>query len=143
MTLAYPVAGDASDTAAARARILDRIVLAYDRAAQAAELGMAGKLVGHPLQLLAAVLAAGTAFDAERLDTWVADVRAYADLQAGGTGVGLRDGAMVDVATDRWRRSLLRRAVALGRLAPTTALALDLITPDEAATLEPSTWSPR
>jgi citrate lyase beta subunit len=131
MTLAYPVADPALDAEANRQRFLARTALVYEDAVHARDLGMAGKWVGHPAQLLAVLLAFEQG--SEALDGEIRKLEAYQAAQVEGRGAAIIEGAMADRATDRHARMLLRRATALGRLEPQRALALGVIEPRELA----------
>lgn len=136
MTLRYPVADAALDVAANRERFLDRMTLVYREARDAQALGMAGKWVGHPAQLFAVLLAFDQALAPEALETEAAKLEAYRssvdDEARGATMIG---GVMSDRATDRHARALLRQAVAMGRFPVERAVALGVISADEAAGL--------
>lgn len=132
MTVAYPVARAGQAAEEARAHVLGRLALVHDRAREAADLGMAGKLVGHPGQLVAVLLAFGAAFPAADVEAWESEAREFARGHADGPGVGLIGEAMVDAATDRHRRALLRRAAATGRWDPARAEELRIISRAEA-----------
>ena len=86
-----------------RERFLERMRLVFDEAVAARGLGMAGKWVGHPAQLLAVLLA----FDGadEDIEAEAAKLEAYAATQADGRGVAMIDGVMSDRATDRHART--------------------------------------
>ncbi len=127
MTLDYPVSDPTLDAAANRERFLARMRLVHDDAIAARDLGMAGKWVGHPAQLFAVLLAFDAAFSSSSLEAEVAKLEAYSTASAEGHGATVIDGVMSDRATDRHARSLLRRAVALGRFAPERALRLGVI----------------
>ena len=131
MTLAYPVADPGLDAAANRARFLDRMALVYDDAVRARELGMAGKWVGHPAQLLAVLLAFEAGLEPDRLEAEAAKLAAYAESVSADRGATMIDGVMSDRATDRHARARLRQATAAGRFDPDRALALGVIEPAE------------
>jgi citrate lyase beta subunit len=135
MTLAFPVAPGSGTAEEVGDVVMERIALAYGRAAAAAALGMSGKLVGHPGQLIAVMLAFQDAFSDPAVGGWEEEVRAYADATEQGAGVAMRAGSMIDAATDRQYRLLLRRAAAIGRWDPERAAALNVITTNEAAGL--------
>jgi citrate lyase beta subunit len=125
MTLRYPVVDPELDADANRERFLKRMRLVFDEAVAARDLGMSGKWVGHPAQLLAVLLA----FDdtAEDLEAEAAKLETYTATQAHGRGVAMIDGVMSDRATDRHARTRLRIATAHGRFDPERALALGVI----------------
>jgi citrate lyase beta subunit len=109
MTLAFP--GRASDTAAP-GRLLDALAKTFDDALRAARQGMAGKLVGHPAQLLAVLLAYGEVYSTEQVGRWRSTLDAYAG--GGHSGAMIHDGRMVDAASVRQARTMLGRAQAAG-----------------------------
>ena len=125
MTLAYPVADAALDAAANRDRFLERMALVYDDARHARDMGMAGKWVGHPAQLLAVELAFRQA--QQEIDAEIHKLVAYEAAQGDGRGAAIIGGAMADRATDRHARMLLRRATAMGWLEPHRALRFGVI----------------
>lgn len=131
MTFGYPVADAALSSIENRGRILDRLKTVYRDALHGISLGMAGKWVGHPLQLFAVLLAFEGTLTAAEVEARVREVEAYTAAVALGRGAAIVDGMMVDRATDRLAREVLRKAVAWQRLDPTRALALGVIQPDE------------
>lgn len=133
MTLDYPVADPALDAAANRVRWLDRLRLCYDDAVRARNLGMQGKWVGHPAQLLVVLLAFEAGLTDESLETEATKLAAYDVAIAAGQGATMIGGVMSDRATDRHARVRLRTATAIGRFDPARALALGVIEPDELA----------
>jgi citrate lyase beta subunit len=135
MTMNYPAPDPARDPLANRRHILDRVRECYEDTMHGVRLGMAGKWAGHPLQLLAVLLAHRLAVAPATLALDIQAVEAYAAAVADERGTALVAGAMSDRATDRQRRTRLRRAVALGQLDVQRGLALGIITPAEAATL--------
>jgi citrate lyase subunit beta/citryl-CoA lyase len=133
MTLAYPVADPGLDAAANRERFLERMSTVYADAVHARSLGMAGKWVGHPAQLLAVLLAFEADFEPDRLEAEAAKLASYAASVAADRGATMIDGVMSDRATDRHARARLRQATAAGRFDPDRALALGVIEPAELA----------
>jgi citrate lyase beta subunit len=132
MTVDYPVADPALSAEANRARVLDRMELAYRDAVHAREAGMAGKWVGHPAQLFATLLAFDGAFDRQALEQEAQKLLTYERSQReDGRGATIIDGVMSDRATDRHARVRLRRAAANGWLHPDRALALGVIASSE------------
>jgi citrate lyase beta subunit len=131
MTLGYPVADPALDAAANRVRWLDRMRLCYDDAVRARELGMQGKWVGHPGQLLAVLLAFEAGINEESVENAAATLAAYEVALAAEQGATMIGGVMSDRATDRHARTILRTATTLGRFEPARALALGVIRADE------------
>ena len=86
MTLDYPVRNPTLTAAADRAAWLDRMRLVYDDAIRAIGLGMAGKWVGHPAQLLAVLLAFEASFSAGAVEGEAAKLEAYAAALAAERG---------------------------------------------------------
>ena len=133
MTLNYPVADKTLDLAANKWRILARLRECYDDAQHGIALGMSGKWVGHPAQLVACLLAYRQALSDDRIAAEVRNVEAYqasVDAQKGATII---DGVMADRANDRHSRALLRKAVAWGRLDAEKAVALGVVSRAELA----------
>jgi len=135
MTLAYPVTDKALDAAANRERILQRLRLVFDHARHGQALGMSGKWVGHPAQLLAVLIAARTALPRQRIEAEARRLEAYQEAVATARGATIIDGLMTDRANDRHSRTLLRQAVAWGALDVPRALRLEVISADEARQL--------
>ncbi|MDB5057079.1 MAG: hypothetical protein JWO59_551 [Chloroflexi bacterium] len=131
MTLEYPVANANLDAAANRERFLARMELVYADALYARQMGMTGKWVGHPAQLLAVLLA--FEHDLPDIEHEITTIQAYQAADEQGQGAAIIAGTMADRATDRHRRMLLRRAVAMGRLEPRRAVALGIIEARELA----------
>lgn len=122
MTLRYPVRRD---------DMLAALELVRRDADRARDIGMAGKWTGHPGQLLATLLAFGEAPSEAAIDAAQTELAAYRSLRATGQAVGAHDGTMMDAATERHARTVLRQAVATGRLDPTVAVTLGVITNEE------------
>jgi citrate lyase beta subunit len=139
MTLAFPVSDPDLDGPANRARFLDRMALAYDDAVRARDMGMAGKWVGHPAQLFAAMLAFDDAFTDEHVEREARVLGHRVDGVGSSAGVGMFEGLMADRATDRRSHTFLRRATAMGRFDATRALALGIIDEAELAELSAAT----
>jgi len=118
MTMAFPAADPTLPAETRRRQVIDGMRQTYRDAMAAFELGMAGKWVGHPLQLFATELASRAFYLAARVEAAVEQVRAFAAATEGGRGVALAGGSMVDRATDRQARAFLRRAAAAGRFEP-------------------------
>jgi citrate lyase subunit beta/citryl-CoA lyase len=131
MTLEYPVADPALDAAANRERFLARMALVHQDALHARRMGMSGKWVGHPAQLLAVLLAFER--DPPDIEREIRTMEAYREAEERGQGAAIIEGAMADRATDRQVRMLLRRAAAMGRLEPRRAVALGIIEARELA----------
>jgi citrate lyase subunit beta/citryl-CoA lyase len=141
MTLAYPVTDPGLGAADNRERFLERMALVYDDAVRARELGMAGKWVGHPAQLLAVLLAFEAGLEPDRLEAEAAKLGTYAASVAADRGATIIDGVMSDRATDRHARARLRQATAVGRFDPDRALALGVIEPAELAEARAATMA--
>lgn len=132
MTVNYPVASKALDEKGNRKLILDRLKECFDDARHGYELGMDGKWVGHPAQLAACLLAFRSAVPQAEIDAEVKKIEEYNKAVAAELGATIIAGVMSDRATDRHARAKLRKAVALGRLDPTKAVSLGVITQAEA-----------
>jgi citrate lyase beta subunit len=131
MTVDFPVGRPGETAAASRGHVLSALERVHRDALRAAESGMAGKLVGHPAQLFAVLLAFGRAGTPDVLEGLAADVEAYQVALADGRGVLARDGRMIDRATDRAARSVLRRAVANGRFDAGRAVHLGIVAAED------------
>jgi citrate lyase beta subunit len=133
MTLDFPIGLPGLSPEENREHVLARMQENLVDAAYSIDMGMAGRWVGHPLQLLATLLAfratfseASIAEDIDVVETFTAALASERGAVAGARG------ELLDIGTDRHVRSKLRRATAWGLLAPETALRLGIITPDEA-----------
>jgi citrate lyase beta subunit len=135
MTFAFPVADPGGTAASNRAAFLGALAAVYSDARNAGAAGMSGKLVGHPAQLFATLLAFEAAVPDDALRTAASSVERYAAASDTGQGAVMIDGRMADVATDRHARGLLRRATANGRFDADRALALGIIDAAERAAL--------
>jgi citrate lyase beta subunit len=135
MTVNYPVPERGKTPDENREHVLDRIKECYDDARHGQALGMDGKWVGHPVQLFAVMLAYHAALPQAEVDAEVRKIAAYVEAVDAELGATIIEGVMSDRATDRHARKKLRKAVALGRLAPERALALGIVTADEVAAL--------
>jgi citrate lyase subunit beta/citryl-CoA lyase len=116
MTLAFPVADHSWPREKRRGFILDRIALVFQQARAAMHGGMRGKWVGHPLQLLAVLLAFADAYSPERIEEALAEAGLYTEAASGGRGVDLIGTAMSDAATDARVRRYLQDARLMGYL---------------------------
>jgi citrate lyase beta subunit len=126
MTLEYPVADKRLDAAGNRARILGALAACARDARHGADLGMAGKWVGHPLQLLVNEAVRRASVDASKVEADLAAARAYAAAVAKGEGAVMIGALMVDRAYDRHVRVRLRQALALGAVEPAALAGLSL-----------------
>ena len=100
MTLEFPVADAAWSQARRHDFVLDRAALVYQEARSGIDLGMRGKWVGHPIQLLAVLLAFAEAFSSDRITAALREAGDFADEVARGTGASIIGGRMGDAATD-------------------------------------------
>jgi citrate lyase beta subunit len=143
MTMNYPVADPALSAAQNRSRILERMRECYADTQHGIGLGMKGKWVGHPAQLFVALLAYRLHHSSQGLQQEIKKIRLYQEALLAQEGVTVIDGVMSDRATDRHARVRLREAVALGLLSKEEGLALEVISPTEAAALPPDTFVQR
>lgn len=127
MTFEYPVRDPALPDAANRVRALGALAACARDARRGASLGLAGKWVGHPLQLLVNEVVRRQALGGPtRLAADVAEARVYAAAVRAGRGAVTHAGHMLDRATDRHVRVRLRAAAAYGLLEPAVAAELGL-----------------
>jgi citrate lyase beta subunit len=124
MTFEYPVRDPSLDAAANEKKLLGALRRCYDDARHGLALGMEGKWVGHPLQLLANELAYRDLVSAATVEADVRDARAYLAAVSKGKGAAMIGDRMADRATDRHVRRRLRRARAHGLLAEDVAREL-------------------
>lgn len=114
-----------------RRKILVALKEVYDDAQHGIALGMSGKWVGHPLQLLMVMAAYRETLPAAQIEKDIREIEAYsASVQAGTGATVMGEGAgayMADRATDRHLRARLRRATAWRRIDPARARALGVI----------------
>jgi citrate lyase beta subunit len=120
-------------------KVLGALKEVYDDALHGIELGMSGKWVGHPAQLLMVMAAFREAIPQAQIEKDLKDIADYSQSVASGAGATmLGDGKaayMADRATDRHIRARLRRATAWRRLDAARALELGLITETESKQL--------
>jgi len=145
MTLNYPTPvhrnPDLSDEQKAdnKDKILGALKEVYDDALHGIELGMSGKWVGHPAQLLMVLAAYRNAIPEKQIQKDLKEIDAYSESVKAGAGATMigdgRNAYMADRATDRHLRARLRRATAWGTVPVDKALDLGLISADEAKTL--------
>ncbi len=123
-----------------RKKILGALKEVYDDAQHGIALGMSGKWVGHPLQLLMVMAAYREILPAKQIEKDIREIEAYtASVQAGTGATVMGEGAgayMADRATDRHLRARLRRATAWRRIDPARARALGVITEAEQRELQ-------
>lgn len=149
MTFNYPTPLHRGDNlndqqrAANREKILTALAEVYADAIHGKNLGMSGKWVGHPGQLLmvqAAYLEHGGDEELQRALNALESYRISVEQGHGATIIGEGDNAkMADRATDRDLRSRLRRYAALGLLAADVAHNAGLISGQELIELMSST----
>jgi citrate lyase beta subunit len=117
-----------------RDKILGALKEVYDDARHGIALGMSGKWVGHPLQLLMVLAAFRETLPMKQIEKDIREIESYtASVQAGAGATVMGEGAdayMADRATDRHLRARLRRATAWRRIDPARAHSLGVI--DEA-----------
>ena len=132
MTLDFPVGLPDLSAEDNRELVLSRMNENFVDATHSIEMGMAGRWVGHPLQLIATLLAFRAYFSADSLSADIEVMEAFAEALSTERGAvaGAR-GELLDIGTDRHVRSKLRRATAWGLLPAEKALALGIISADE------------
>jgi len=132
MTLDSPVGLPELSAEDNRELVLSRMRENFVDATHSIEMGMAGRWVGHPLQLLATLLAFRAYFSIDSLSQDIEVMEAFAEALSTQRGAvaGAR-GELLDIGTDRHVRSKLRRATAWGLVPPEKALALGIISSDE------------
>jgi len=132
MTLDFPIGRPDLSSDDNRELILSRMSENFADAKHSIEAGMAGRWVGHPLQLVATMLAFRSYFSVDSLNQDIAVMEEFAEALSGDRGAvaGAR-GELLDIGTDRHVRSKLRRAAAWGLLPVERALALGIVTADE------------
>jgi citrate lyase beta subunit len=133
MTLAYPVIDSTLDARRQRTNWLAQMRIAYDDTVRARHLGMLGKWVGNPAQLLAVLLAFETSTNGVDIEREAEKLAEYEAAVTAGQGATMIAGLMGDRATDRQSRAVLRQAAALGRLDLDRAVRLRVITEAERA----------
>jgi citrate lyase beta subunit len=116
-------------------KILDALQEVYQDSLHGIELGMTGKWVGHPLQLLMVMVAYHGAIPQTQIARDLEEIEAYHQSVAAGAGAAMlgtgKGEYMADRATDRHLRARLRRAAAWGALDAARARELDIITASE------------
>jgi citrate lyase beta subunit len=128
MTLDFPVARAELSAEQNRALLLERMQSNFRDALHSIDRGMSGRWVGHPLQLLATMLAFRSAFADEAIETQVGQLLRFSEAMASGSGAVVgASSELLDIGTDRHVRQLLRRATAWGLLPPSRARALGLL----------------
>lgn len=133
MTLEFPVGRPDVTADENRALVLDRMALNMADARHSYDLGMAGRWVGHPLQLLATLLAFRSLFADTSIQTHVGRLNEFSRAISADQGaVAGASGELLDVGTDRHVRQMLRRFFAWDLLPTTQARELGLISDAEA-----------
>lgn len=121
--------------AANKKKILGALKEVFDDAVHGIELGMSGKWVGHPAQLLMVMAAYRNAIPKKRVQADLKEIEDYTKsvhAGAGATMIGEGEKAyMADRATDRHLRARLRKAAAWGLLDAAKAHELGIITEAE------------
>lgn len=135
MTMNFPVAAGVEEDKQ-KAFVLGRMRENFDDTRHSLDIGFAGRWVGHPLQLLASLLAFPAVYSKETLDAEIESVEEFAAAIADNRGaVASKKGELLDIATDRQSRAVLRRATAWGLLPKSRARELDVISAAEEAEL--------
>lgn len=136
MTIDFPIASPDLGVDDNRKLLLDRMAANFEDALHSIDIGMAGRWVGHPLQLVATLVAFRSAFRPAVVEQNVQAVRRFAVAMEGGLGaVAGAGGELLDIGTDRHLRRVLRRATAWGALSLEHAAELGLVTEAEAEAL--------
>jgi citrate lyase beta subunit len=132
MTLDFPIGLPTLTAEENRELVLSRMRENFVDATHSIGTGMAGRWVGHPLQLVATLLAFRAYFSADSLRDDIEVMAAFSEALSSEKGAvaGAR-GELLDIGTDRHIRSKLRRATAWGLLPTDQALALGVIRSDE------------
>jgi citrate lyase beta subunit len=132
MTLDFPIGRPDLTPEQNQELVLSRMQENMLDATYSIETGLAGRWVGHPLQLLATLLAFRAKFSADALEQDIEVIEAFSEALASERGaVASAHGELLDIGTDRHVRSKLRRAAAWGLLPPDAALRLGIITAEE------------
>ena len=134
MTIDFPIPLKELSTESNAEHLLQRIRANFDDARYSIDIGMSGRWVGHPLQLLATMLAFQAAFPFETLRGDVELVESFAKEMAADRGaVAGPRGELLDIGTDRHLRSKLRRATAWGLFPLAEAVRLGVVSEQEAS----------
>ncbi len=132
MTIDFPVGRADLDATQNRAHILDRMADNFQDALHSIDTGMSGRWVGHPLQLVATLLAFRSAFEQSSIEKQVAELEEFSRAMSMKQGaIAGATGQLLDVGTDRHVRQMLRRATAWGLLPISRAHELGLISETE------------
>ena len=100
----------------------------FDDALYSIDRGMSGRWVGHPLQLVATMVAFRSVFSEEAMAGELEKLELFAESIATDRAAAVGPGSeLLDLATDRHSRNLLVRAVAWGLVPADRARQLGLI----------------
>ncbi|MHA1564749.1 MAG: DUF6986 family protein [Alphaproteobacteria bacterium] len=153
MTINYPTpvhrGGDLTPEQNSENRngVLGALKDVYDDTCHAIDLGMEGKWVGHPAQLLMVLAAFRESMSTALVEQDVLDIEAYVESVAAGAGATIigdsKRAYMADRATDRHLRGRLRKATAWGHLDADRAAAIGVISQDECLQIKGVTGAPR
>jgi citrate lyase beta subunit len=128
MSFDYPVADKNLTADENKIKILSSMKNVHDLFLGSSEIGMDGKWVGHPLQLLALKIAAEKKFTYQKIENYSEKLKLYSDSL---TGAAVIHGEMADRATNRNIKSYLRKAAIRGKLDIEFALKYGVITESE------------
>jgi citrate lyase beta subunit len=132
MTLDFPIGLPDLSAEQNHELVLSRMAENFTDATHSIQTGMAGRWVGHPLQLLATVLAFRAYFSLDALSADIEVMEAFAAAMSAERGaVAGAHGELLDIGTDRHVRSKLRRATAWGLLPADRAVTLGIVGADE------------
>jgi citrate lyase beta subunit len=128
MNLEFPVGRPDLNAEENRELVLERMRNNFEDTLRSIDYGLSGRWVGHPLQLLATLLAFRRTFTEETIQADVDRLTSFAQLMSGPSAAATdASGTLMDIATDRHLRMLLTRATAWGLLPVEKARALGLI----------------
>ncbi len=134
MTLDFPVGRRDLTLQENHDLVLDRLEQCFLDASHSIELGMAGRWVGHPLQLVATMLAFSAAFPAAEIEAELDKLERFAGAMEDGKGaVAGGNSELLDVGTDTHTRAMLRRAAAWRLVDPHRLTSYGIVTADEVA----------
>ncbi len=134
MTLDFPVGRADLSLQDNHDLVLDRIEQAFRDASHSIELGMAGRWVGHPLQLVSTMLAFRAAFPAEDIEAELDKLERFSAAMTDGKGaVAGGNSELLDIGTDTHTRAMLRRAAAWRLVDPHRLTSYGIVTADEVA----------
>jgi len=132
MTFEYPVSSKYLTTSENKKNILLKLKKVFTDTVSSISSGMQGKWVGHPLQLFMVKLAFEKYYFDMNLESKVEQVEQYKESsQLNNKGATIINGDMVDRATDRQVRTLLRKAGIAGHLGINKLSALEIFSPAE------------